>query len=63
MESDAVHMTTPGKSGERWLRASAIVKSRDWYAPRRTRVYESVRFKNVWHTAWEGTYNNVHRFV
>ena len=45
IESEAVQITTPGKSGERWFRASAIVKSRDWYAPRRTRVCTSDRFK------------------
>ena len=40
-ESAAVQMTTPGKSGERWSSASAMVRSSDWYAPSRTSVYDA----------------------
>ena len=37
-ESEALQITTPGKSVERSFNASLIVRSRDWYAPRRTSV-------------------------
>jgi hypothetical protein len=63
IESDAVHITTPGKSGERWFRASAIVKSRAWYAPRRTSVCTSNQVNAWWGTIEQDTYDDIHCFV
>lgn len=37
-ESSGVHVTTPAKSADRLASACAMVKSKSWYAPMRTRV-------------------------